>query len=478
MKTYQDLLNVPKDDEHRMDFVKRVIEEHRSSQEYEMASIASLYNKHLNVTIREFQKLLYKVTGEVVADNFSANWKMSTGFYHRFVTQTVQFLLGNGVTWNNADTEEKLGKDFDTKLQDAGKKARWGGVSFGFYNIDHIDVFSLLEFAPLYDEDNGALMAGVRFWQVASDKPLRATFFEVDGVTDYVWRKGQGEVLKPKRPYKLKTETTEADGTTIYDGENYPSFPIVPLWANPERQSSLVGLREQIDCYDLIKSGFANDVDDASLIYWVIQNAGGMDDVDLAKFVQQIKTVHAATVDDSGATAEAHTMDVPFASREALLNRLRSDLYEDAMALDTKEISSGAATATQIKAAYEPLNSKADDFEYCVNEFIQGLLSLAGIEDEDPSFTRSIIINKQEEVSVVLQAGEYLPQDYMTRKILTILGDGDKADSILEEMDGEEMSRIDMSDEEDDDDTSGGLEDEPDDTDSKLDELLKELDEM
>ena len=305
---------------------------------------------------------------------------------------------------------------------------------------------------------------------------MRATLYEIDGLTDYVWHKGKGEVLKPKRSYKVKTATTEADGTEIYDGENYPTFPIVPLWGNPEKQSTLIGLREQIDCYDLIKSGFANDVDDASLIYWVIQNAGGMDDVDLAKFVQQIKTVHAATVDDSGATAEAHTMDVPYASREALLNRLRSDLYEDAMALDIKEISSGAATATQIKAAYEPLNSKADDFEYCVNEFIQGLLNLAGIEDEDPSFTRSIIINKQEEVSVVLQAGEYLPQDYMTRKILTILGDGDKADSILEEMEGDEMSRIDMEEPEEDDKLDD--EDEPDDTDSKLDELLKELDEL
>lgn len=476
MRTYQDLLNVPKDEEHRMDFVKKVIEEHRSSQDYATAFIADQYNRHLNVTIREYQKLLYKVTGEVVPDNYSANWKMSAGFYHRFVTQAVQYLLGNGVSWDDDATEEKLGKDFDTKLQDAGKKARWGGVSFGFYNVDHVDVFSILEFAPLYDEDNGSLMAGVRFWQVASDKPLRATLYEVDGVTDYVWHKGEGEVLKPKRPYKLKTVTTEADGTEIYDGENYPSFPIVPLWANPERQSTLVGLREQIDCYDLIKSGFANDVDDASLIYWIIQNAGGMDDVDLAKFVHQVKTVHAATVEDSGATAEAHTVDVPYASREALLNRLRSDLYEDAMALDTKEIANGAATATQIKAAYEPLNSKDDDFEYCVIEFLQGILKIAGIEDENPSFTRSIIINKQEEVSVVLQAGEYLPSDYMTRKLLTILGDGDKADDIIEEMQSEEMSRIDMGEPEEGEEFEDN--EEPDDTDSKLDSLLKELDNL
>ena len=52
----------------------------------------------------------------------------------------------------------------------------------------------------------------------------------------------------------------DADGFEITNGTNYPSFPIVPLWANDSHQSSIVGIREQIDCYDLIKSGFANTV--------------------------------------------------------------------------------------------------------------------------------------------------------------------------------------------------------------------------
>ena len=439
MITYQDLLAVGEDERKRADFTRKVINAHKASDDYDMAITAEAYDCKQNVTIIEYRKLLYTITGEAVPDNYSANYKITSSFFNRFVTQQVQFLLGNGVSWNEESTEDKLGRDFDTRMQQIAHYALVDKVAFGFWNFDHMEVFRLKEFAPLWDEEDGALKAGVRFWQI---KPLRATLYELDGYTNYIWRAGEEVEAEPKRPYKLKVRTTIADGSEIYDGENYPSFPIVPLWANQQKQSELVGIREAIDAYDLIKSGFANDLDDASMIYWTIQNAGGMDDVDLAQFVQRMRTVKAAVLEDDGARAESHTMDVPYASREALLERLRSDLYDDFMALDTKNITGGATTATQIKAAYEPLNNKTDMFEYCVLDFIDGILELAGIDD-DPTFTRSMIVNTQEEIGIVIQSAMYLSDDYVTEKILTLLGDGDKLQDILDEQVDENMERLD-----------------------------------
>ena len=443
MLTYQDFLKVPDNDKDRIAFVRRVIDQHKASELYQTAKIAYEYVKHQNVTIKNYQKLLYRVTGEAIPDNWTANYKMASKFFNRFITQENQYLLGNGVTWQNAATKKKLGKNFDSTMRKLGKSALWGAVSFGFYNYDHLENFDILEYAPLYDEEDGAMKAGVRFWQVDAQKPLRATFYEIDGYTDMIWGQRdneEGQILHDKRPYILKIKTSVADGEMIYDGMNYPSFPIIPLWGNPEKQSELVGLREQIDCYDLIKSGFANNVDEGSLIYWTLNNAGGMDDVDLAQFVERMKTLHAATTDDN-VTAESHNLEAPYQSREALLTRLRSDLYEDAMALDTKNIANGAVTATQIDAAYEPLNSKTDDYEQCIDDFMNELLKIAGIEDEY-TFTRSVIVNKSEEVQNVLQSAQYLEGEYVTRKILTILGDGDLADKMIKELDADELNRF------------------------------------
>ena len=441
MRTYNDLLEVGENEANRMQFVYEAISEHKSSDLYKTAQIADEYDRKQNRTIVQFQKLLYDATGRAIPDNVSANYKITSGFFNRFTTQQVKFLLGNGVTWEDKTTKDYLGEDFDQKLQVAAKASLGAGVSFGFYNYDHLEVFTALEYVPLYDEENGALMAGIRFWQVDAQKPLRATLYETDGITEYIWEDGEGRILKEKRPYILTLISTGVDEAEIFAGENYPTFPIVPLWANPHKQSELVGLREQIDAYDLIKSGFCNTIDEASFIYWTINNAGGMDEIDLAEFVQRLKTIHAANVEDTGATAQPNSLEAPHEGREALLDRLAKDMYADYMALNIDEIKGGANTATQIRAAYEPMNNKADQFEYCVIEFLQGILSVAGLEDK-PTFTRSYLVNTTEEISVLLQAAQYLDDEYVTRKILTLLGDADKADEIIASMDEYDYKRL------------------------------------
>ena len=444
MKTYQDLLEAGLNSENvtaeqLMEFTKEVVFDYRGSEMYDVIKTAENYDKGRNTTILNYRKLLYTLTGQAIDDTISANYKIASRFYNRFTTQQVQFLLGNGVTWENESTAERLGGDFDVQLQKVAKYAL-NGVGYGFFNKDHVEVFKGTEFAPLFDEENGALMAGVRFWQVSTTKPLRATLYTLNGYVDYMWEDGVGTVLRDFTPYILYTRTSIADGTEIYYGENYPTFPVVPMFPNPNKQLELIGLREQIDAYDLIKSGFCNTIDEASIIYWTINNAGGMDDVDLATFVERIKTVHAAIVEDTGATAESHTLEAPYQGRETLLDRLESDMYKDYMALNVDEIKGGANTATQIRAAYEPMNNKADQFEYCVIDFINGILEVAGIDDK-PTFTRSYLINTQEEIATVLQAATYLDDEYVTRKILTLLGDADKAEEVLQAMEDYDYKR-------------------------------------
>lgn len=450
MQTYQDLMRVPEnDDKALIDFVRSVIDSHRQTADYKTAVMGEEYNRKRNTTILAYEKTLTRLDGSKVLDRFSANHKTTRNFFKYFTTQQTQFLLGNGVTWGKDETEDKLSNKrykFDTQLQKAGKKALVQGTAFGFYNLDHIEVFGLTEFAPLYDEENGALMAGVRFWQIDSTKPLRATLYAIDGYTDFIWgytddnkvKHSEGKILHEKRPYILKYKVSEADGLQIYDGLNYPSFPIVPFYANEDKQSELVGIQEQIDAYDLIKNGFLNDLDTAQL-YWIIKGAGGMDDTDLVKFLERLHTQKVAQLDDDQ-EAHAETVQIPYEAREKLLDRIEKDLYRDYMALNVDEIKGGAVTATQIEAAYEPLNSKCDEWEYCVSEFIEGILAVAGIDDTY-SFTRSILINVNESVSTVLSASEVLDDEYTTEKVLTLLGDGDKAEEVLERMQQAEYDR-------------------------------------
>ena len=448
MRTYQNLSDIKENEGKLKKFVFDVIEEHKGSAAYKTAAIAEKYYAKKNVTIMAFQKMLYNMHGQQVPDMWSANYKLRTHFFRRFVIQQVQYVLSNGVTFQNEDTKKKLGKTFDTRMQLAAKKAMVDKVSFLFWNLDHVEVFCFADtpkdpgFAPLYDEDTGALRAGVRYWHPA-EKVTRATLYEEDGYTEYIKDESKGKdeisIVAEKRSYKKTTISTKADGVSGERNENYSTFPIVPLYANDLHESELEGHRESIDCYDYIKSGMANDIDDTSGFYWVLKNSGGMDDVDLAKFRERMHTVKVATMDDDNASAEAHTLDVPVEAREKMLELLKADLYADFQIVNVEALSASAKTATEIRAAYQPMDDKCGDFEYFLIDAIQNILSLAGIDDE-PSFRWNRIANQTEETNMVMTAAAILG-DELTLKKLPFLTPEEVEDR-LRDMGNQAMNRF------------------------------------
>ena len=189
------------------------------------------------------------------------------------------------------------------------------------------------------------------------------------------------------------------------------------MYANDSHESELVGHREAIDCYDLVKSGFANNIDDLDGLYWIVQNAGGMDDTDLARFIQRLKTTHTASTDgDDGVTATPHEANIPTEARKTMLDLLRSDLYEDFQSVDIKALSAAAKTTQEIKAAFQAMDNKCADFEYFIIDFVQKILELAQIDDE-PSYVWNRMINQTEQTQMILSAANYLTDDMLIKKL-------------------------------------------------------------
>lgn len=443
IKTYQDLLAVGENENARMEFVLKVINDHKRTTIYKTAVDAQLYYDGENPTINRYEKILYDMQGKAHTDMFTANHKLASHFFHIAVDQMVSYLLGNGVTFADESTSGRLGADCDKRIMDAARDATVGGVSFGFYNLDKIQVFKVTEFAPLYDEENGSLMAGVRFWQLADDKPLRATLYEIDGYTEYRKSKdGNMETLQKKRSYKQRVITSEIGGTEIFDGGNYPGFPIVPMKNNERCLSEIVGKRNTIDALDLASSSMVNNVDEGNLIYWVLKNCGGMDDLDDARFIERLKTTHVAHANgDDGAGVDAHTIEAPYEGTNTTIDMLKRKLYEDFQAFDASAVTSGNQTATAIKASYVPLDLKTDRFEAQVTDFVLGILAIAGIDDK-PSYTRNQIINKAEEVQSLMMAAQYYDDEYITKKLLTINGDIDQYEEMMQRRSAEDIDRF------------------------------------
>lgn len=450
MKTYQDLQAAGPTETKRAQFCMDAISAFKGSREYRLAAEGeSYYSKH-NLTIERYQKFLTTMSGAKVPDIFSSNYKIKTLTFRRLVTQQVQYLLGNGMTLSDEKNKEKLGQDFDFKLQQAAKRAMAAGRAFGFWNYDHLEVFGFADtedapgFCPLYNEDTAELEAGIRYWyRTVGDKTItRATLYEADGYTDYI-RKGNdtnAKLLEEKRPYKTITTRTNDGLVEEVAGENYDKLPIVPLYANDTKCTELFGIRESIDAYDLIKSGLANDIDDADGFFWILQNTGGMDDVDLAKFVQRIRQTRAAVVDgDQGVQANPHTLSIPTEARTKMLEILRSDIYEDFQALDVKTLSAAQKTTQEIQAAYQSQDNKCDDFEYLIIDFVQSILKLAGVED-NPTFTRNRIVNQAEQTDMIIKAAQFLTEEAVIKHLPFLTPE--EADQIIKQRDAEGLAQF------------------------------------
>ena len=365
-----------------------------------------------------------------VEDYTVSNSRIASNFFNRLNTQRCMYSLGNGVTFVDPNeaaegktkdtTKAMLGRHFDHVVKEAAYHSLIHGKSYLFWNMDKVYEFKMTEFVGLSDESDGTLRAGIRFWQIDTRKPLNVVLYEEDGYTRYVSDKNNKlNEIQAKRAYKVKYQYTDAGDILYTDEENYSSLPIVTMYASRLKQSTLVGMRAAIDAYDLINSGFANDLLDCAQVYWITENYGGMETEDLAEFLDKLKFNHIVNIDtSSGGSVKPYTQDIPSASRKLFLDDIKNRIYDDFGALDVHTISA-YSTNDHVDAAYQPLDENADDFEHWVGDAIEQLLALQGIEDT-PIFRRNKISNQKTQIEMVLAEAPYLDRATVLRKLPNI----------------------------------------------------------
>ena len=454
MITYQDFIKEASESGYKAAIINAV-NDWKSGRIYKTAVIADKYDRQENDTIMNYVKKLFSLTGMEIQDFTASNNKIASNFFHRLNTQRNTYSLGNGVTFSKSDIKGKFGKKFDTKLYNAAYKALIHGVTFPLWNGE-VNCFEVTEFRPLWCEETGILMAGIRFWQIDEKKPTFFTLYEADGYTVYKLDGADWYTVKEKSKYVVTMRYTEAEGASIEGEYNYSALPIIPLWGGKLKQSTLVGLQSQIDSYDLIRSGFANDLTDVAQIYWILENYGGMDNADLMKFRDRLKLLHIAEADTSeGGKITPYTQEIPYQARQAYLDSIRKEMYDGFGALDVHTITAGA-TNDHIDAAYQPMDENADDFEMQIIEFVQALGLLIGLDEDDcvPIFKRNRISNQKEQVEMLIMEEPHLDDYTFLSKLPNV--SPDEVEEIMKRKSAEDIDRFMGAEEETTENIGGG----------------------
>lgn len=445
--TYQDLEAIGDDKRAKMLFAIECITDFQGSPEFRFGERAKMYYEGENPTLAQYQKIIYDMQGAAHVDAVSPNHKIFSRYVFSAITEGTQYLLSNGVSFDDQAIKDNLGGDaFDYTLQKLLDDAQIYGTGWGFWNGEKLSTIPYLEFAPLKDENTSAVKAGVRFWRIHPDKPLRFVLYELDGYTEYILDNDDEEprILHSKQAYKVTVRTDESGAEDeIVDSENFPDFPIVPLYYI-NHKSILWGNTSVVDAYDILNSKLVNNIDEGNLVYWVLRNCNAMDEADDERFISQLLRSHVTHADgDEGASAEPHQVEAPVAGTETGIMRVKRLLDDNFMTCDTESIRAGSVTATQIRAAYQKLDAKTAKAEYCVIEFIKRLFVVASIDESEKfTFKWDKTINQTEQITSILQASQFLDEETVTRMLLEVLGKIDIVEDVLQRKQADEMQKF------------------------------------
>ena len=300
------------------------------------------------------------------------------------------------------------------------------------------------------------LRGGIRFWSLDWGKrPIMATLYLEEGYYEYETpenKKGVRslEQIGDLHKYIEIVGESEAYGEEIIGTEEVSRLPIFPLNSGENKDSALDNMKPKIDQYDMILSGFCNDVSDIPQVYWLISGAGGMSEGDKRQLLDRLILQHMAVIDGENSKIQGFTQEIPYEARERALKQLKNQIYEDWGGFDVHTVEAGA-TNDHIDAGYQPMDEEADDFEYEIIDLVQAILEFVGeVKDgkvDTPTFKRNKVSNQNEQTQMVILAAQYLDDRTILEKMPWITVD--EVDDILARRQVEEVSRFENTEDED-----------------------------
>lgn len=438
MITWQDFERA----EDKTKWLRNAIVSYRNSKEFKKAVEEQEYMAGRNVAILNTTRVIYSMAGIPENDFTKANTKIRNRTIHRLVTDRCSYSLGNGISFASKHeeqqedgtftivdaTKETMGDKFDRAVYRWAYWALGNGASYLYvhpgYDKDvlEFDLFKKTQFLALYDEKTGDLRGGIRFWCLDwGRRPVNAILYTENGYIRYETPEGKKSIsaLEPldqePRPYVETVKVSEAYGEEISGTGELTTLPIFPLYSGENRESALDNLKPLIDAYDMVLSGFANDIQDCAQVYWLISGAFAMNSEDCKKLLDRLILQHIAVVDGENSNITPFTQEIPYEARKQALQQIKAQMYENYGGFDVHTVEAGA-TNDHIEAGYLPMDEEADSFEYEIIEAVQKILAMIGIKDT-PIFQRNRVSNQREQTEMVMLAAEHLDERTILEKL-------------------------------------------------------------
>jgi len=407
--------------------IKGIINRDRSSVEKkEMVDGEKYYKIKHDVLNKDFR--VYYVRGAKKISLIKANNKVISPFYNELVDQKADYILGKKPTIANKKESDKnkltelITRKFFKFLKKSTVGASNKGIEWGHVFVNEKGEFDFIvipaeQIIPDYDSNyKNKLLSIMRYYYVdAQDSKgnlvqrTKVEIWDDKQVTFYI-EDEKGEYIKdglePENPRPHWREVLKQNKTVVSsDAKDWGEVPFFPLLNNDISISDLRRVKTLNDLYDVVLSGFGNQIEDLKEIHVVIKNYAGTDNEEL---VQMFKESNFIKVSGDGG-AEPLELTIPVAAKESIMKILKENIYIAGRGVDYTGLALNNPTNLTLKFMFARLDLKADAIISSLEEYILKLIeywyffnnSEYKEEDFEITFNKSLIINESEIIADV-----------------------------------------------------------------------------
>lgn len=317
-----------------------------------------------------------------------------TNYFRMLVDQKIDYLLTKQPTVSKLPfTLTQIIEMYEQLMLNASLDGRsWLHFYIDNNTLDWVIVRDP-EIISIFDSHNKNIVGIIRYYSMNEDE-IKVEQWEKSGVETGIIRKDKlYDVFETTHYIK---ETKYNDEVIETENSNFNMIPFIPFNNNRELESDLELIKELVDYYNDISSGFIDNVYKFQEALLKLKGFSGDKEVleDTLKSLKKYKIVGLPNDGDM----EYMTMDIPVEARKVLLDMLKENIFKLGRGYDSDLIGDGNITNIVIKSRYFSLDNKCNKLEKQAKLFHEKFIEFIGQGSSKIEFNRTQLFNESEKI--------------------------------------------------------------------------------
>lgn len=355
----------------------------------------------------------------------NADNRIPSNFYNILVNQKAAYLFTAPPLFDvgkdslNKQILRILGDGYAKKCKDLCIQASNYSVAWLHYWIDEENQFQYAvvdarQIHPLWSNDLNKTLYGVlRIYDEREEDGTLYNMYEYwNEEACYLFRKKNRDTITELEPYQtfLTVQDSEVYDSSHILQHDFGEVPFIPFFNNNIGTNDLKNVKELVDCYDKVYSGFTDDLEDIQEIIFILSGYEGEKLEEFLHKLKKYKTIKVDSDNDGKGGLQTLTIDIPVEARNIMLQMTRKAIFEQGQGIDPDPQNFGNSSGVALSYLYSLLELKAGlmetEFRLGFGDLIRAICNYLNesVETINQTWTRTSVNNDCELATIAQQS--------------------------------------------------------------------------